>query len=67
MHHSSSSSSLTADEVTRRCGCGETRNSEEVGLQHIQVHEADDLGAVRSGIPDRGPGARGPDRGAERH
>ena len=78
-----------------RSRCGETRNREEVGIQHVQgqscmrihisvtcgwispcywcsrvpcsVHEADDLGAVRSGVPDRGPGARGPDRGAERH
>jgi len=31
------------------------------------VYEANYLGAFRSGFPDRGPGARGPDRGAERH
>lgn len=31
------------------------------------VYKTNDLGALRPGFPDRGPGAGGPDRGAARH
>uniref|UniRef100_A0A803TLY9 ARF interacting protein 2 n=1 Tax=Anolis carolinensis TaxID=28377 RepID=A0A803TLY9_ANOCA len=48
-------------------GRGEVRLRQEVGHQHLQVHEAAAVGALWPGVSDGGPGAGDADRAAARH
>lgn len=89
MHHSSSNSSMTADDKNRGVAVEKLEtmkkwsiNTYKVGFLEFKndrgkrltvcalvalVYKTNDLRALRSGFPDRGPGAGGPDRGSEGH